>query len=47
MSSQCKVDKSFFKEFANCSKSKEQYIAELTKSGVIIPIPEKAENSKK
>ena len=35
MSKQCKVGKEFFKEFAKCTKSKEDYIRELEKSGVI------------
>jgi len=35
MSKQCKVSQSFFKDFASCTKSKEDYIAELKKNGII------------
>ena len=35
MSKQCKVSKDFFKEFARCEKSKDDYIAQLIESGII------------
>lgn len=36
MSSQCRVDRQFFIAFAKCQKSKEDYIKELKRRGVII-----------
>jgi predicted RNA binding protein YcfA (HicA-like mRNA interferase family) len=35
MSKQCRVSSSFFKDFATCKKSKEEYIAELQSNNVI------------
>lgn len=35
MKKQCKMDKAFFIEFANCTKSKDDYIALLKKEGFI------------
>lgn len=35
MSKQCKVDKEFFKKYARCEKSKDDYVAELLASGII------------
>jgi hypothetical protein len=35
MSHQCKVSSSFFKEFAKCKKSKDEYISELKKKKYI------------
>lgn len=35
MSSQCRVDKDFFQEFAKCTKSKDDYIDKLTYNGII------------
>ncbi|MBL7741813.1 MAG: hypothetical protein JNK14_21515 [Chitinophagaceae bacterium] len=43
MSKQCKVSSSFFKEFARCTKSKDDYVAELKRNSVITqPPPEEA-----
>jgi hypothetical protein len=41
MSKQCKVSSGFFKEFAKCTRSKDDYINELTANGTIIPKEEK------
>ncbi|TZF84059.1 hypothetical protein FW774_11490 [Pedobacter sp. BS3] len=35
MSQQCKVDKDFFKAFAKCTKSQNDYINELIKNNII------------
>lgn len=35
MRKQCHVSASFFKEFAKCTKSEEDYVNELTQSGII------------
>ncbi len=35
MSKQCKVSSIFFKQFAKCEKSKEEYIAELITNNII------------
>lgn len=35
MSLQCKVSNEFFKKFARCEKSKDDYVAELKKSKII------------
>lgn len=37
MSKQCKVTASFFKEFAKCNKTKEEYVLELINGGHIQP----------
>lgn len=37
MSKQCKVNSGFFKQFATCTKSQEDYITELRKNGIITP----------
>jgi predicted RNA binding protein YcfA (HicA-like mRNA interferase family) len=47
MSKQCKVSSSFFKEFAKCNKSKEEYVIELINGGFIEPLASKEENTKK
>lgn len=36
MSKQCKVEKEFFKQFAKCEKSKDDYVSELVASGIIV-----------
>ena len=35
MSKQCKVSKDFFRQFARCEKSKDDYVAELIATGII------------
>jgi len=35
MSKQCKVSKDFFKKFAKCEKSQDEYISELVINGIL------------
>ncbi len=35
MSKQCKVSKDFFKKFAKCEKSQDDYISELITNGIL------------
>lgn len=50
MRKQCHVSANFFKEFAKCTKSEEDYVNELTQSGIIEkakPVPAKILKSAK
>jgi len=35
MSKQCKVSKEFFKQFARCEQSKDEYVTELKANGIL------------